>query len=147
MARHIRPSFGTSSDINTMRYSSVNLSSSRAGARLVALFRPSHRLQAVTLEAPFFDGASNIMKVSLSDVESLYVSLSERANDSHVLMVLYAPWCKYCSSMEPEVRKLAKGLEHESDLRIFALDCDAPATRYFAKVTNIIRIVINLITK
>jgi hypothetical protein len=96
--------------------------------------RPSVRLHAISLEAPLFDGATNIQRVSLADAEKLYVSLAERANDSHVLMVLYAPWCKYCTSMESEVRRLARGLSHESgSLSILALDCDAPATRYFAK--------------
>ena len=122
-----------------MQYSgrSMNISTRGTDLRRVAPHssRPSIRLHAITLEAPLFDGAANIQKVSLSDAEALYVSLSERANDSHVMMVLYAPWCKHCSSMEPEVRRLAKGLEHESELKIVALDCDSPATRYFAKVS------------
>lgn len=81
-----------------------------------------------------FDGATNIRLVSLADAEKHYVSLSERANETHVMLVLYAPWCKYCVSMESEVRRLAKGLTQESDrLSILALDCNAPATRYFAK--------------
>ena len=120
-----------------MRYSgrSAQLTRRNSAWHVVNLSRPSVRLHAsISLEAPLFDGAANIQKVSLADAEKLYVSLSERANDSHVMMVLYAPWCKYCNSMEPEVRRLARGLAHESsNLSIIALDCDAPATRYFAK--------------
>ena len=51
------------------------------------------------------DGAANIKKVSLDEVEKLYLSLPNRANDKHVMLVMYAPWCSYCKSMEPEVQR------------------------------------------
>lgn len=81
-----------------------------------------------------FGGATNIRGIGLQDAEKIYVSLSERTNSKHILMVLHAPWCSHCGAMEPEVRRLAQGLKGESNqLSIVSLDCDAPAARYFAK--------------
>jgi len=86
------------------------------------------------LPRDLFATSESVQQVSLEDVEKLYLSLCERSNSQHTLLVMYAPWCSHCKEVEPEVERLAKGLaDQSSGVAVVALNCDASAARYFAK--------------
>jgi thiol-disulfide isomerase/thioredoxin len=52
----------------------------------------------------------HVITVGVEEADQLYVSLNERTNEQHVLMVLYAPWCPYCQAIEPEVSTIQCGM-------------------------------------
>ncbi|KAL6761624.1 hypothetical protein V8C86DRAFT_837782 [Haematococcus lacustris] len=77
--------------------------------------------------------SKHVHAVAVDEAEELYLSLSQRTNEQHVLLVLYSPTCPHCQTIEGEVEKLATGLAHEPSLSICALSADSAAARYFAK--------------
>lgn len=48
-------------------------------------------------------GAENIDTINLQQAETLYLSLPERSNDKHTLLILYTPTCSHCKGMEDQV--------------------------------------------
>lgn len=49
-------------------------------------------------------GTSNhVHPIDVQAAESLYLSLCERSNDQHMLLVVYAPWCPHSRAVEHEV--------------------------------------------
>jgi thiol-disulfide isomerase/thioredoxin len=50
-----------------------------------------------------------------------------------VLLVVYAPWCPYCQSLEAEVELLAASLVGQGPVKVAALRGDLQGNRAFSK--------------
>lgn len=50
-----------------------------------------------------------------------------------VLLVVYAPWCPYCRSLEPEVDHLATSLQGQGPVQVAVFRGDLQGHRAFAK--------------
>lgn len=56
------------------------------------------------------ENSQHVQHITVEDAEELYLSLTSRTNEGHVLMIVHAPWCPSCVGIEEQVCQDAKTL-------------------------------------
>jgi thioredoxin-like negative regulator of GroEL len=77
--------------------------------------------------------SSKVQSIALDDCEQLLYDNMVGGLDKDVMLVVYAPWCPYCKSIEQDIEKLATGLQRDSGVAIMKLRGDSPAARLWLR--------------